>query len=468
MTALSPLDKLMPRGYVRQMFAFPSLHPNVSRVLKAGLAGTVSDVPYLLSGITTTEDQKRISLISEPYQTLEDVYSEQDLSDIVDYAIMKQENFPPSAFTVPGMIAPDTQPPFPNQAPVFRARLSRVRGGFVLCVAVHHCTTDITGFGALLKLWASHCRTGASAAAGFDPAWLDRGALLERSNAAGRPPPLSVPELLHVKGPADIARLAGAAARPSDPTTCIFFFPQKHLRLLKDVVNELIVSQGDAGWVSSGDILVTLLWSATLAAELGPASSGPDGDNTVGFPVNFRSRLDPPLPLDYLGAAFVMTTATSSRTDLVSLARNAGSPSGETPLHPASIEKLAKIASTIRSALRRVDEASVRDVLMYLDDVPEDHPPITLGPHHDGISLVSWADQSTYELDWGDVVGRCDAVRLPKLTYKRYPIVLPRVPAGVNGSEGGLEIIVSFDRQVMDKFQQAWSVKRWAILRCQS
>ncbi|XXG98911.1 hypothetical protein Hte_005242 [Hypoxylon texense] len=467
MTSLSPLDKLMPRGYVRQMFCFPSTHPDVHNVLKAGLIGVVSDVPYLLSGITTSEDQKRISL-SEPYQTVEDVYSKGDLSDAVDYAAVKQGNFPPSAFTAPGIVPLDTQPPFPNPAPVFRARLSLVDRGFVLCVAVHHCTTDITGFGALLKIWASHCRTGAAAAAaGFDPAWLDRKALLEPPGTATRSTPTSIPKLLHVRGPEDFARLAGASVRPSDSTTCVLFFPQKILGLLKDAVNEHIVSQGVAGWVSTGDILTALLWSAIVAAELDPAS-GLEGDNTIGVPVNFRSRFSPPLPPDYLGAAFVMTSATSPRSDLVSFAMEAVPPSGGASLDPVSISRLAKVASSVRSSLRRVDEESVRDVLMYLDATPDDHPPITLGPRHDGISIVSWADQSTYELDWGDVVGRCDAVRLPKLMYKRYPIVLSRVPAGINGSEGGLEVIVSFDRQVMERFQQSWPIKRWAITRCQS
>ncbi|KAI6084426.1 hypothetical protein F4821DRAFT_170589 [Hypoxylon rubiginosum] len=462
MAALSPLDRLMPRGYVRQLFCFPSTHADVPRVLKAGLAGVVADVPYLLAGVST----QRISL-TEPYQTLEDVFSEEDLSDVLDYAAMKRENFPPAAFIAPGIVPPTTQPPFPDPMPVFHARVSLVKGGFVLCVAVHHCTTDITGFGALLKLWASHCRTGASAAVGLDAAWLDRGALLEQPDGANRAAPASIPQLLHVRGLTDYARVSAASAQPSDPTTCIFFFPQQSLQFLKHAVNGHIASQGISGWVSTGDILTALLWSAILAAELDPTSGSLEGTNTIGFPVQFRSHLRPSLPPDYLGAAFIMTSATNSRADLVSFAANTNAPHGEAPLDPVSLSRLAKIACTIRSSLRRVDEESVRDVLMYLDATSENHPPITLGPRHDGISIVSWADQSMYELDWGDVIGRCDAVRLPKLMFKRYPIVLPRVPAGVNGSEGGLEVIVSFDRHVMERFQYSWPIHRWAALRCQ-
>ncbi|XDG09231.1 hypothetical protein ABKA04_008846 [Annulohypoxylon sp. FPYF3050] len=464
MMALSALDKLMPRGYVRQMFCFSSAHAQVAHVLKAGLAGLIADVPYLLAGIVISQDRTHVSL-GESYQSLEDIYSEQDLSDVVDYAVIKQQHFPPSAFTAPGIIPPDTQPPFPNPAPVFRARLSLVKGGFILCVAIHHCTTDITGFGVLLKIWASHCRTGASSAIGFSPSWLDREALFKRPGSSSTQTSSSIPELLHVKTPDELARLAALAPQSRDLTTCIFFFPQESLQALKQAVNQHITSQDARGWVSSGDILTAILWSAIISAE-SESSNDEDGNNTIGFPVNFRSRFDPPLPPDYLGAAFIMTTATASRRDLISLSSHINSTDGAEPLDPASVSKLAGIASTIRASVHRVDEENVRNVLLYLDAASDNHPPITLGPRHDGISIVSWADQDIYGLDWGDVVGKCDAVRLPKLMYKRYPIVLPRIPTNANGDGEGLEVIVNFDRLVFERFQGSWPIQQFATLQC--
>ncbi|OTA59279.1 hypothetical protein K449DRAFT_397570 [Hypoxylon sp. EC38] len=434
MTMLSPLERLLPRGYVRQMFCFSSTHSDISYVLKLGLTGVVTDVPYLLSSIITSDD-KRIFL-NEPHQTLEDLYSEEDLSDALDYAIMNEQHFPPSAFSVPGITPHATIPPLSNPAPVFRAKLTLIKRSFILCVAIHHSTTDITGFGALLKIWASHCRTRSSAAVGFDKSWLDRKALLERPGVASGTMPTSVPELLHVQGPQDLARSASATSHRGDFKTAIFFFPQKTLQALKRAVNDHIVSQGVAGWVSSSDILTALLWSAILAAELDPTASAM-GNNTIGSPVNFRSRLNPPLPPDYLGGAFVMTAATISKEDLLSLATSTSPSSDDLLLDSTSISRLAKIASTIRASLHRVNEKSVLNVLMYLAAMSDDHPPIILGPLHDGISIVSWADQGVYELDWGNVIGKCDAVRMPKLMYKRYPIILPRIPATINSDGGG-------------------------------
>ncbi|KAI1417000.1 transferase family-domain-containing protein [Hypoxylon sp. FL1857] len=465
MATLSPLENLLPRGYVREMFCFSSEHPDISHILKLGLAGVVTDVPYLLSSIVTDEN-KHISL-NEPHQTLEDLYSEEDLSDALDYTFMKEQHFPPSTFSVSGIIPPDTIPPLTNPAPVFRARLTLVKGGLILCVAIHHSTTDITGFGALLKIWASHCRTHSSAAVGFDPTWLSRKALLEPPGVPSRCAPTSIPELLHIQGPDDLAKFASTASRHNDFTTAIFYFPQKTLQALKRAVNDHIVSQGVASWVSSSDILTALLWSAILAAE-SDSGTNAKGNSTIGFPVNFRSRLNPPLPPDYLGAAFVMTVATASKEDLLSFATVADPLSDGVLLDSASVSRLAKIASTIRASLHRVDEESVRDVLMYLDTIPDNHPPIILGPRHDGISIVSWADQGVYELNWGSEIGKCDAVRMPRLMSKRYPIVLPRLPATINGDGGGLEVIVSFDRKILERFEQSSPIRRFATLLCYS
>ncbi|KAI1470881.1 transferase family-domain-containing protein [Daldinia caldariorum] len=477
MVTLSPLDKIMPRGYVRQIFLFPSTHAYILDTLRKGLGGVVNDVPYLLSGILVGEDPKHVSL-SDPYQTLEDLCYEQDLSDTIDYAAIKEQHFPPSALAVPGIIPPDTQPPFPSPAPVFRAGVSLVNGGFILCVAVHHCTTDITGFGALLKIWASHCRAGTTAGAGFDPSWLSREALIGRSNSHNSIAPTSMPKLLHIREPDKHARRTGSVqSPPSDLTTGIFFFPQSKLQALKHAVNEHIASQDGTGWISTGDILTALLWSATLAAEQQVSVSAPGvaaeqkSTHTIGIPANFRSRLNPPLPPNYLGAAFVMTAATAPRADLISFATESAYPPDYGQLDSALVATLAVLASTIRASLRSVHEQSVRDVLVFLNlnEASKDHPSITLGPRHDGISIVSWADQGVYELDWGEVVGRCEAVRLPKLASKRYPIVLPRIPSGlINGEEGGLEVIVSFDRQVLLEFEQSWPIRKFATVRCRS
>ena len=77
----------MPRVYVRQIYCFPSASPAAIDVLRQGLAGTVSDVPYLLSGITTTGPGQMDVSLSEPYQHVEDLFSCHDLSSALDVEV---------------------------------------------------------------------------------------------------------------------------------------------------------------------------------------------------------------------------------------------------------------------------------------------------------------------------------------------------------------------------------------------
>lgn len=463
---LTPLEWLMPRVYIRQIFAFPSNNTrSIPEKLREGLVGVIKDVPYLLSGVVSSDSPRGAVSLTEPYQSLNDLFSWHDLSQSIDYPRMKKDNFPPAAFSVPGLVPPDTIPPYPTPAPVFRARVSLVNGGFLLCVAVHHNTTDITGFGALLKLWASHCRTGASASLGFNQTWLDR-RLLFPSEAARRKSSIAIPQLLHIREPTESISRGGVVGDVVEFRPGVFFFPWRTLQQAKQAVNNEIATHNPGSWVSTSDILTALLWSAVVEAELLDSDSGSQGVSTIGFPVNIRSRPRVSLPKDYLGAAFMMTTATASQQDLVCQSRAENKSASAENLEASAVTALSRIALAIRRSVNSVDGTAVPEVLEYVNSQAGIQP-IVLGPRHDGISIVSWADQGVYDLDWGAMIGRCEAVRLPKLMNRRYPIIQPRIPES-SDDEGGFEVIVSYDGATFERFEKSGSVMRFATLRCTS
>lgn len=469
---LSPLDWLMPRTYVCQILCFPRRSDNsqaeVSQVLKDGLRGLAHDVPHLLSAVVVHPAVKGAVALRD-HQTVDDLFSSHDLSHVLpSYGVLKQNHFPPSLLSASGIVPTDTEPPYMDPTPVFRARLTLVRDGLLLCVGVHHATTDITGFGALLKIWGARCRGAAAESVGFEPSWLSRRVL----DCGEMEVPRSVPDLLHVREPADVAVQQTHELGQREFETCVFYFPQKVLGRLKQEVNRHVASL-DCGidWVSTGDILSALMWSAVVWAERDEIFAsefsvhGEEEMLTAGIPVNFRSRCRPPLPRDYLGAAFGMTMATAPREDLMVLSGEADLLDNDKTLSISQSASLARISVAIRNSITRVEETRVRDLLAYTAS-QSDISKIKLGPRHDGISLVSWADQDAYEVDWGGVLGRCEAVRLPKLKGRRYPIILPRVPVDKTGESGGMEVLVSLEKGLMNKFGASWPVKRFGNLRC--
>ncbi|ETS82937.1 hypothetical protein PFICI_04813 [Pestalotiopsis fici W106-1] len=467
-TCLTPLDWLMPQVYVSQILCFRTNNHHAFEVLRDGLRGIVQDVPYLLGGVAGQVTPRGSIQLVEPYQTVDDLLSTEDLSESLDYASLQASHFPPSSLSDPAIRPPGTTPPYPTPAPVLRARLSLVKGGALLCVAVHHGTTDITGIGALLKLWAAHCRARSSAAVQFDRSCYDRSELFRAAvtdpNNSG---PLVTPELVHVLDGLEQpkAKIDGAVY-----VTRILHFSQALLQDLKTIVNEHVRSvQGPIKWVSTSDVLTAILWSATVWMK---GSSDAHDDEladkskvlcTIGIPVNFRTHLNPALPPNYLGAAFAMTTASATRADLC-VASTETCSTDSASLSQDSVSSLARIATAIRTSLGRVNDASVKDVLRFVAAQP-DTTRIKLGPRHNGISLVSWADQGVYELDWGHALGRCDAVRLPRMANKRDPIVLPRVPE-MQGVPAGLEVIASYEMEAMERFCRNPLIQRFASVRC--
>ncbi|KAI0198524.1 hypothetical protein F4808DRAFT_435480 [Astrocystis sublimbata] len=492
---LSSLEAFMPQAYVRQIYCFPSSSPSAIGRLSQGLGGLARDVPYILSRVVRNTSQTISAVaLSAECRSIDDIFSWHDLSDAIDYAALRKGNFSPGAFLAQGIVPPDTLPPFPVSPAVFSARATLVKGGLILCVAVYHAVTDITGFDALLKICAAHCRDGSSQGIGFDSSWIDRSPLFHTSDSSYNSTDLaSMPDLLHIRSQEELALRSqasrGAETGQKNYQTAILYFPSQHLRELKDAVTAHIASQEVGSWVSTGDILSSLLWSAILDAEneatLGDKTTQQIviGDSTrvstLSFPVQFRSLFRPPLPQDFLGAAFVMTNAKVLHNHICrishlgaksQLAQETQTQTGARALASAAdIPALAKVALAIRKSTRAIDDATVREVLAYLElhsGTASAKGPLILGPPRleaggSGTSVVSWADQSIYELDWGIGIGLCEAVRVPKMEYRRDPIVLPRVP-------GGMEVIVSYETTLMQKLLDSSIVRRFALVRCLS
>lgn len=366
-----------------------------------------------------------------------------DISATTDYCSLKAENFSPSSLDGLDIFHTNLSVSDVGPLPVFRATLSLVRNGHLLCVSVHHSTTDITGFGALLKIWASYCRTGSSRYIQFANNWLDRGRL---SNTPTDASP-RCPEFLHTLN-IPKTREDPASIKFADMESSILIFQRERLKDLKaEVIGRL---PRGMSWVSTGDILTAVLWSAIVFVELQDDANLArntafleKGEHAIRIPVNFRSRYTPPLPRDCLGAAFGISLATARESDLKHIAAGA-----ENVLFLSS---LARVAAAVRGAVNLVEGGNMRSVVGYLA-AQKDLTNIQLGPHNSIHSIVSWADEGIYDLDWGKI-GYCEAVRLPRLKNKRYPIVLPR------HTNGDVEVFVRLPKKQMENLKNQWVMR---------
>ncbi|CAG9946086.1 unnamed protein product [Clonostachys rosea f. rosea IK726] len=431
---LSPLDWLMPRSYINHIICFASSSSSAPQVLRQGLADTLRDIPYLAGEITDQEHPKGSIALSEPYASVDDLFRVRDLSTAAEYKDLRAHNFSPSSlkgldFSLGDLVSS-------GRRPIFRAVFLLMNSGSVLSINVHHSTTDITGFGALLKIWASHCSLHSSQPVGFAADWLDRRALLPSNYVALDAAQINLPTLLHREA-ADGIKKSGGHDDPDHLETLVFKLSGDTLRSLKGEVTKHLDTDV-VPWVSTSDVLFGLLWAAVTYAEdqEDPARRGTPGRATarqMRFPVNVRSRLRPPLPENYLGSAFVVALATVDNTDLLNIIVKDVEP---------SIAALARVATAIRKSILAINNKAVEEVVGFLA-AQDDLAGLKLGQQATDVSIVSWADESVYELDWGQEIGRCEAVGIPALKNKRYPVILPRC------LNGDLELFVCFNKSTM-------------------
>lgn len=437
LSQLSPLEWVMPRSFISQVLCFPSTNPRIYEVLRDGLAGTLADVPYLASRIVARAHIKGSVALSSPCDSLGDLFRVNDLAATVDYSDLKAGGFRPSLFDGLDLFSDDLNLANTSPSPVFRAVLSLVKGGCLLSVSLNHSTADITAFGSLLKIWASHCRTGSSEGIQFSQLWLDRTAIANSSRHA----PADAPLLLHKED----SSLSSQPSKPVEVETTFFRYSAESLKSLKVEVSKHLPD--GASWVSTSDILTAILWGSAVYSE--PSEDDNDAASDVcsmRIAVNCRSRYNPPLPKNYLGAAFGVSLVTAKKVDLMDIGRSSG--------ENYSISAIAKVAAVIRQSVNVIDEDKMNTIVNHLS-AQEDVTGLKLCEQPASVSIVSWADEGVYQLDWGTELGHCEVVRLPTFKTKRYPVVFPRLP------NGDLEVLVSFDQELLNRWRAVYGVSPW-------
>ncbi|KAL7942888.1 transferase family domain-containing protein [Trichoderma barbatum] len=437
LSQLSPLEWVMPRSYISQILCFPSSNPRISEVLQNGFAGALADVPYLASRIVTRVHPKGSVALSPPCDSLSDLFHVNNVTATVDYDTLKSGAFRPSLFDGLDLFSADLSPVNKSPSPVFRAVLSLVKGGCLLCISLNHSTADITAFGSLLKIWASHCRTGSSEDIQFSQRWLDRTAIFSNSQNA----PADTPILLHKEESSP----TGQPSKSVQIETQFFKYSAEYLKNLKNEVSKHVPD--GTSWVSTSDILTAILWGSTISSEFADDDGDAVSDTcSIRIAVNCRSRYNPPLPMDYLGAAFGVSLVNAKMADLIVI----GKSSGQT----LSISAIANVAAAVRQSINVINEDKMNSIVNHLS-TQEDITGIKLCQQPASVSIVSWADEGVYDLDWGIELGHCEAVRLPTWKTKRYPVVFPRLP------NGDFEVLVSFDKKMMSRWKAAYDTSPW-------
>lgn len=453
---LSPNDHLSPRIHTAKLIYFSTNESSekIVTTLRDALAKSIVAFPIIGGsvGLMKGASQTGTLAVQAPFYTAENILAVKDLREKYQYEALRAKDFPPDAVDF-SLVVPDFRG---NHSRVLLAQANLIHGGLLLTIALHHNVVDEAGIYSIIRLLAAYCR-GDDGAALVKPKWTDSSAIM-----TGEGTGILEHHREYKLKPAEqsATHLSNYQEYISGGTECtaseVIFFPDDALKSLKraamkDSTNSNAKSAEAAQWISTNDALCALIWnSVTVARKLG-ADVPYSMFNMV---VNGRSRFIPPVSEEYIGNFVFVTTKAALPI----------------PLLDSPAANLADIALNIRHSILALDDKVIKDKIKAVTKV-DDIGRLAPGGHSSQfrhLACTSWAGQSYYGLDWGEVLGgKIKRLRYPKNLSDGIMVIFPRIPRGDDElGEGGIEVELGLQKEAMERLRADNDFNLYARWRC--
>ncbi|KAM3084638.1 hypothetical protein ACMFMG_003102 [Clarireedia jacksonii] len=349
------------------------------------------------------------------------------------------------------------------ESPVFGAQANFIDGGLILFTTVIHTASDVIAHYNQLCVWASKSRakwestdsgnTGISVSQDM----LDRGPLMH-GNAEVQKNEVREFKLHSVNAgmteASQAALIDGNGGTVADIQLGIFSISKSKLDALCRLVSgsgrsgdaESGAANGHKTWITVNNALASFFWTHVNLARFSRAPEGLSDVELRGnlsMAIDGRLRLDPPLPVEFMGNAALGFPITL-------------------PLHPPD-SSMAELAESINSAMADFNTKHLRDVIGWLertDNLSEERMQYTqtLNPT---LVISNLKDVPYPELDWGAGLGFLDKARPLKPFKDRIPRAIP----SVQYRNGDVEVIIWIEKTAMarlmldSEWDQFWTLE---------
>jgi len=445
---LSALDQQAQRHYAKPLLLFKAQHKGLNdpliRHLKTGLSAALAETPEFASAVvpipesTRKELQLRLTPRSGAVWRVVD-YTSDELRAEWPYGSFDElaaRHFPFDALEIPKekLVSPLflNIPDEATELPALGIQVSLIEGGAVVAFCWHHTVSDARGAVVLLNAWARRTR---ECVVDGKPGEPRSGLCLDDESRErwrldyGSASPAEVPREYVV----DASRRSPVApgsvhlmdrevplGKPFRITT--WYFPAEGLKALREMIG---------GQFTVVEMVCSLLWKCVSRARGLLDDDNKAGTSLFTTRLEFRSRLNPPLPGSFIG-----NICEPNARARLSLAKVCSAPTGES---------LAALASAIRAATEAVDEAAVRGYISHIHSLPAvtdltwDYKGFP-GPDF-GVTDLSGLD--LFKMDWGPTLGKPVGLRF---AYREGGLVylLPMDP------DGGMEVQVLCEPEAVE------------------
>ncbi|OQE31413.1 hypothetical protein PENSTE_c001G01221 [Penicillium steckii] len=438
---LTQLERIGPKGYLRYVFPF-QLEPNsdldeIKRVLNAGYAALCFRIPEVASEAVpdTNITQKGVF----KFELLEKenrpgiIFNDLRTSYKTTYAELKSKSFPVSAFDADIFCARTVWPSPGERLPISLVQVNFIEGGLVLSWCILHMAGDGTSFHTWTKVWAEECRQAQglhisepielAEAVCKDRERVMRSSGRNKGNIEDHPAWTVLP----FTPPGAPPKMVSPNHRGQ-----VFYFSPESLEALKAEASPRNTSEpSDQKWISTNDALSALIWRTVMAVQSPIEELEGDPVSIFNIAIDGRLRTSPPMHPETLGC-FLEYVAVSApiRQILSSLS-------------------LADLAVRIRKAILRADDQFTDDVVSIvekLEDVDQFVPTAFLDVPGNNCIQTSWINFKIYDLNWGPLLGKIDAIRTPHVgCINGLQVVFPVLP------NGGMEILVGVEESCLGR-----------------
>lgn len=418
--------------------------------LRCGLSDALVEYPLLAGRIVECDEgrnrvQINVSVDDGVPFKYNDLTSSETQPSLLDFDTLEQAHFPPSQLD--SSLSPvDKLFPTGSNPKALLLQANFIKGGLLLAIAPHHVTSDAAGLNGFVRSWAKYTAAAAKRSRVVpQPSLkiLDRSPLFQFSNDTSLE---DHKQLVKVDDVTELPRLMvevynniPATRATSNILNVYWYFSPERLRALKAASQP---TNKAGAWVSTNDALCALLWRhITIARQLKDSAYE---NSALQIPCSIRGKLSPRLNPDYVGNAVIHARLSYPIKELCSIAPNC----------------LPLVASAIRKAISEVDEPTTRSIYGIIDSLP------TIGsarydfePGSD-VYVTSLAETDFYNIDWGIHMGRLARNRFAYHSIFSGAVVKPRF------TDGGLEVFMTPDTEVLERLRRDETFTRFAELRC--
>lgn len=460
--ALAPSDQFIIRNFVTTVLCF-QLDVNVSidevvSNLQQGLANAIVELPFLAGSLVLESEERCTLQVDIP----EDASVEFRVNDmrhmsgglLYDYNELVEAGVPPSALDfdilVPGPLIPPPEPV------CLAVQANFIRGGLLLVLHTHHGVMDGSGLFCLFQCLSKH--TAATSQSQIIPRHellldesIDRTVLFscpawhKMTDFPGFRPAQEESWAAKADARKLMTRLLEQSEKYEEKKVLKSWWiisPDQLQRLETDIMSNNLSNTKP----TLNNTLSALFWRhISLARDLDDRGFQHSGLMTV---CDFRARLDPPLPSNYVGNALMFAKAKLSITELCS----------DNP------DVLYKIASHIGEGIQWWDSEKIQSLLGAVEGTADMRTiewdcDSHFGPDVQITSTMS--SSSPYSFDWGHQLGKMQALRFPTgAFYDGFVTVLPRLP------DGGIEFVLNGGAEVLTRLKADEQFTKYADFLC--